>query len=208
MLICDKRRPRTRGDTNIRPPQGGRIKTAPPASGPRLGRSSAWGGTPPDPLGCAPWRAFAHRAPAASVIQPEGFRARVRRWRGWATACGCPCPTPSPSPSPLDSVFQKQGNRSVGKPQACPPEGVSPCSGGGGQTPAPPAGRLSTLGGQRGCPRPKRATGQSASATRHPVPARRRRSALCRFIRENDSCEFGKNPALARARARLLVFFS
>ena len=51
-------------------------------------------------------------------------------------------------------------------------------------------------------------TGQSASATRHPVPARRRRSALCRFIRENDSCEFGKNPALARARARLLVFFS
>ena len=208
MLICDKRRPRTRGDTNIRPPQGGRIKTAPPASGPRLRRSSAWGGTPPDPLGCAPWRAFAHRAPAASVIQPEGFRARVRRWRGWATACGCPCPTPSPSPSPLDSVFQKQGNRSVGKPQACPPEGVSPCSGGGGQTPAPPAGRLSTLGGQRGCPRPKRATGQSASATRHPVPARRRRSALCRFIRENDSCEFGKNPALARARARLLVFFS
>ena len=71
-----------------------------------------------------------------------------------------------------------------------------------------PPGRLSTLGGQRGCPRPKRATGQSASATRHPVPARRRRSALCRFIRENDSCEFGKNPALARARARLLVFFS
>ena len=78
MLICDKRRPRTRGDTNIRPPQGGRIKTAPPASGPRLGRSLAWGGTPPDPLGCAPWRAFAHRAPAASVTQPEGFRARVR----------------------------------------------------------------------------------------------------------------------------------
>ena len=78
MLICDKRRPRTRGDTNIRPPQGGRIKTAPPASGPRLGRSSAWGGTPPDPLGCAPWCAFAHRAPAASVTQPEGFRARVR----------------------------------------------------------------------------------------------------------------------------------
>ena len=96
MLICDKRRPRTRGDTNIRPPQGGRIKTAPPASGPRLGRSLAGGLHPQDPQGCAPWCAFAHRAPAASVIQPEGFRARVRRWRGWATACGCPCPTPSP----------------------------------------------------------------------------------------------------------------
>ena len=54
MLICDKRRPRTRGDTNIRPPQGGRIKTAPPASGPRLGRSSAWGGTPPGPPGLRP----------------------------------------------------------------------------------------------------------------------------------------------------------
>ena len=72
MLICDKRRPRTRGDTNIRPPQGGRIKTAPPASGPRLGRSLAGGLHPQDPQGCAPWCAFAHRAPAASVTQPEG----------------------------------------------------------------------------------------------------------------------------------------
>lgn len=96
MLICDKRRPARARGYQYQAPQGGRIKTAPPASGPRLGRSSAWGGTPPDPQGCAPWRAFAHRAPAASVIQPEGFRARVRRWRGWATACGCPCPTPSP----------------------------------------------------------------------------------------------------------------
>ena len=109
MLICDKRRPRTRGDTNIRPPQGGRIKTAPPASGPRLRRSSAWGGTPPDPLGCAPWCAFAHRAPAASVTQPEGFRARVRRWRGWATACGCPCPTPSPWRFFASAKFQRLG---------------------------------------------------------------------------------------------------
>ena len=159
MLICDKRRPRTRGDTNIRPPQGGRIKTAPPASGPRLGRSLAWGGTPPGPPGLRPLARLRAPGPCCLVTQPEGFRARVRRWRGWATACGCPCPTPSPSPSPLDSVFQKQGNRSVGKPQACPPEGVSPCSGGGGQTPAPPAGRLSTLGGQRGCPRPERVQG-------------------------------------------------
>ena len=103
------------------PPEGGvhgppaRFACAVPAAPRALpGRGLA----PPDPQGCAPWRAFAHRAPAASVTQPEGFRARVRRWRGWATACGCPCPTPSPSPSPLDSVFQKQGNRSVGKPQA------------------------------------------------------------------------------------------
>ena len=78
MLICDKRRPRTRGDTNIRPPQGGRIKTAPPASGPRLGRSLAGGLHPQNPPGCAPWCAFAPRAPAALVPQPEWFRARVR----------------------------------------------------------------------------------------------------------------------------------
>ena len=113
----------------------------------------------------------------------------------------------APPPLPWIPVF-KARQPGVGKPQALSTGGVSPCSGGGGQTPAPPAGRLSLLGGQRGCPRPKRATGQSASATRHPVPARRRNLRLCRFIRENDSCEFGKNPALARARARLLVFFS
>ena len=54
MLICDKRRPARAGNTNIRPPKGGRIKTAPPASGPRLRRSSAWGGTPPGPPGLRP----------------------------------------------------------------------------------------------------------------------------------------------------------
>ena len=54
-------------------------------SPPRLGRSQAGGLHPQDPQGCAPWCAFAHRAPAASVTQPEGFRARVRRWRGWAS---------------------------------------------------------------------------------------------------------------------------
>ena len=140
-------------------------------SPPRLGRSQAGGLHPQDPQGCAPWCAFAHRAPAASVTQQEGFGARVRPVAGVVNAQRCPRWTPSPSPSPLDSVFQKQGNRSVGKPQACPPEGVSPCSGGGGQTPAPPAGRLSTLGGQRCCPRPERATGRSACATRFPPAA-------------------------------------
>ena len=86
----------------------------------------------------------AHGHPAASVSQQEGVPGTGATVAGVGKPQACPCPTPSPSPSPLDSVFQKQGNRSVGKPQACPPEGVSPCSGGGGQTPAPPAGRLST----------------------------------------------------------------
>ena len=79
MLICDKRRPRTRGDTNIRPPQGGRIKTAPPASGPRLGRSLAWGGTPPGPPGLRPLARL--RAPGPCCLgspSRRGFRARVR----------------------------------------------------------------------------------------------------------------------------------
>ena len=144
------------------PPEGGvhgppaRFACAVPAAPRAL---PGWGLAPPDLQGCAPWRAFAHRAPAALVTQPEWFRARVRPVAGVVNAQRCPRWTPSPSPSPLDSVFQKQGNRSVGKPQACPPEGVSPCSGGGGQTPAPPAGRLSTLGGQRGCPRPERVQG-------------------------------------------------
>ena len=159
MLICDKRRPRTRGDTNIRPPQGGRIKTAPPASGPRLGRSLAGGLHPQTPRAAPPGAPSRTGPLLPRSPSRRGSGHGCARWPGWSTACGCPRWTPSPSPSPLDSVFQKQGNRSVGKPQACPPEGVSPCSGGGGQTPAPPAGRLSTLGGQRGCPRPERVQG-------------------------------------------------
>ena len=117
MLICDKRRPRMRGDTNIRPPQGGQIKTA-PRLGPRL-RRPAWGGTPPTP-GLRPWRAFAHRAPAASVIQQEGVPARVRRWRGWATACGCPCPTPSPGGFRASGEIQRGPCRGTAGFGACP----------------------------------------------------------------------------------------
>ena len=87
---------RCAGDTNIRPPQGGRIKTAPPASGPRLGRSLAGGLHPQDPQGCAPWRAFAHRAPAALVTQPEGVPGTGATVAGVGKPQACPCPTPSP----------------------------------------------------------------------------------------------------------------
>ena len=95
MLICDKRRPRMRGDTNIRPPQGGQIKTAPPASGPRLRRSPR-GAARPRPPGLRPLARLRAPGPRCLGHPAGGFRARVRRWRGWATACGCPCPTPSP----------------------------------------------------------------------------------------------------------------
>ena len=128
-------------------------------SPPRLGRSQAGGLHPQTPRAAPPGAPSRTGPLLPRSPSRRGSGHGCARWPGWSTACGCPRWTPSPSPSPLDSVFQKQGNRSVGKPQACPPEGVSPCSGGGGQTPAPPAGRLSTLGGQRGCPRPQRVQG-------------------------------------------------
>ena len=65
-------------------------------SPPRLGRSQAGGLHPQDPQGCAPWCAFAHRAPAASVTQQEGFGARVRPVAGVVNAQRCPRWTPSP----------------------------------------------------------------------------------------------------------------
>ena len=187
MLICDKRRPRTRGDTNIRPPQGGRIKTAPPASGPRLGRSLAWGGTPPGPPGLRPLARLRAPGPCCLVTQPEGFRARVRRWRGWATACGCPPPPPSP--------WRFSGFWEISKSWAA----RSAAGGSGGVPP---------VVGRRWATRPRRwaarvqpqavpavhglgevvhgRPGHSTQRLRHPVPARRRRSALCkRSIEEN-----------------------
>ena len=91
------------------PPEGGvhgppaRFACAVPAAPRALpGRGLA----PPDPQGCAPWRAFAHRAPAASVTQPEGSGHGCARWPGWTTACGCPRWTPSPS-SPPGFSFSK-----------------------------------------------------------------------------------------------------
>ena len=78
-------------------------------SPPRLGRSQAGGLHPQDPQGCAPWRAFAHRAPAASVTQPEGSGHGCARWPGWTTACGCPRWTPSPWAFWASGKFQKVG---------------------------------------------------------------------------------------------------
>ena len=177
-------------------------------SPPRLGRSQA-GGLHPQTSRAAPPGAPSRTGPLLPRSPSRrGSGHGCARWPGWSTACGCPRWTPSPSPSPLDSVFQKQGNRSVVNAQRCPPEGVSPCSGGGGQTSGPPARAAVHLGWAARLSTAR--AGHRAERQRHPVPvpARRRRSALCRFIRENDSCEFGKNLALARSSARFLVFFS
>ena len=210
MLICDKRRPRTRGDTNIRPPQGGRIKTAPPASGPRLGRSLAGGLHPQTPRAAPPG--------APSRTGPLLPRSSSRRGSGHGCDGGG-------GGQPLAVVHARRlapgGFRASGEISK-----AGPCRGteGGFGGRAPRVGRRWATRPRRWAARvqPLAAVpavhglgevvhgrpGHRAQRLRHPVPARRRRSALCRFIRENDSCEFGKNPALARARARLLVFFS
>ena len=134
MLICDKRRPRTRGDTNIRPPQGGRIKTAPPASGPRLGRP--WrGAARPGPPGLRPPARLAHRAPAASSPSRRGSGTGAPV-AGWATACGCPCPTPSPwrfSGFGEIKGGQCEALRGSGAPPACRATVGNPAQAVGGQ---------------------------------------------------------------------------
>ena len=121
----------------------------------------------PDPQGCAPVRLRA-RAPAASVTQPEGFRARVRRWRGWATACGCPCPTPSPWRfSGFWEISKSWAARSAaggfgGRAPRCRAAVGNPAQAVGGQGAAAGCARRPRTG--RGCPR---ATGPRGSALDH-----------------------------------------
>ena len=161
-------------------------------SPPRLGRSSQAGGLHPRPPGLRPWRL---RAPGPCCLgHPAGGGSGHGCDGGGGGQPLAVVHARRLAPPPLPWIqFFKARQPERGKPQACPPEGVSPRSGGGGgQTPAPPAGRLSTLG-QRGLSTAK--AGHRAERQRHPAPGslpRRRRSALCRFIRENDSCEFGK----------------
>ena len=100
-----------------RPPAGGQVKgvaaqplALPPASSPRLGRSSAWGVPPPDPLGlpppCAP---FGARAPPRQIQKkaaPLGSKqARSGPWKGarrpFRAEAGEGCPG---VPGPLRAV--------------------------------------------------------------------------------------------------------
>lgn len=93
MLICDKRRPASREQPDTSPPEGG---DCPPFAHPsvgcalrlrrparRLGRLHGGGACrPPAPLGCAPWRAHAHRAPAACRPVGRGKRSAQGRRPG------------------------------------------------------------------------------------------------------------------------------
>ena len=124
--------------TGINSPRGASItplRASLARSPPRLGRSQA-GGLHPRPPGLRPWRAFAHRAPAASVTQPEGSGHGCARWPGWSTACGCPRWTPSPwrfsgfgRNSKVGRAYARRGVR-----------GRAPVIGDGGQ-PGPGGGR-------------------------------------------------------------------
>ena len=161
------------------PPEGGvhgppaRFACAVPAAPRALpGRGLA----PPDPQGCAPWRAFAHRAPAASVTQPEGFRARVRRWRGWASRRLVHARRLAPPPPPLPWIqfFKSRATgawasrrlvhrrasvpaaAAVGRPRHRPQGGCPPWVGSGvvhgqsgpqGRAPAPPGTRFPPAAG-------------------------------------------------------------
>ena len=150
-------------------PQGGRIKN-PPASGPRLGRSLAEG-LHPRPPGLRPLARLRAPGPCCLGYPAGGVPGTGATVAGVGNRLRLSMPTPSPSPSPWIQFFKSKATGAWASRRLCPPENVGPCSGGGGQTPAPPAGRLSTLGGQRGCPRPERATGRSACATRFPPAA-------------------------------------
>ena len=120
---------------------------------------------PPDPQGCAPWRAF--RAPGPCCRSPirRGFRARVRRW-GVGKPQACPCPTPSPS-SPWIQFF-RWAVRMHGGVRGVPPAGATvgnPAQAVGGQGAAAGCARRPRTG--RGCPR---ATGFRAQRSRLFLP--------------------------------------
>ena len=102
------------------PSKGAALRPLPPASGPRLGRSSAWGMLPPGPPGLRPLCCV--RSSGTCTLSPRG--------KGLP---GCPRPQGvgnargqalAAIPLPMDFIKKSAagwGNRRVGKPQACPP---------------------------------------------------------------------------------------
>ena len=75
---------------------------------PRLGRLPGRGLAPQTPRAAPPGAPSRTGPLLPRSPSRRGFRARVRRWRGGATACGCPCPTPSPSPLPWIQFFKSK----------------------------------------------------------------------------------------------------
>ena len=149
------------------------------------------GFAPPDPRAAPPGAPFAHRAPAASATQPEGFRHGCDGGGGGQPLAFVHARRLAP---PLSPGFSFSKARQPERGQAA---GLST---GGRQSlqrrrwadPGTACRAAVHLGWAAGLSTAK--AGHRAERQRHPAPGsrRRRRSALCRFIRENDSCEFGK----------------
>ena len=157
------------------PPEGGvhgppaRFACAVPAAPRALpGRGLA----PPDPQGCAPWRAFAHRAPAASVTQPEGVPGTgAPGGRGGQPLAVVHAGRPAPPPLPWIQFFKSKATGAWASRRLVHRRASVPVAAAVGRPRNRPPGRLSTLGGQRGCPRPERATGQSLRSQAAPPRA-------------------------------------
>ena len=130
-------------------------------SPPRLGRSQAGGLHPQDPQGCAPWCAFAHRAPAASVTQPGGSGHGCDGGGGGQPLAVVHARRLAPPPLPWIQFFKSKATGAWASRRLVHRRASVPVAAAVGRPRNRPPGRLSTLGGQRGCPRPERATGQS-----------------------------------------------
>ena len=126
-------------------------------SPPRLGRSQAGGLHPQDPQGCAPWRAFAHRAPAASSPSRRGSGHGCAGGGGGQPLAVVHARRLAPGGFRASGKFQKVGRRKAlrGVRGACPP-----CQWSGGQ---PVNGRWAVRVQPPGCARRPRAIGLSTA---------------------------------------------
>ena len=143
-------------------------------SPPRLGRSQAGGLHPQDPQGCAPWCAFAHRAPAASVTQPGGSGHGCDGGGGGQPLAVVHARRLAPPPLPWIQFFKSKATgawasrrlvhrrasvpaaAAVGRPRHRPQGGCPPWVGSGvvhgqsgpqGRAPAPPGTRFPPAAG-------------------------------------------------------------
>jgi len=134
----------------------------PPASSPRLGRSSAGGMLPPDPLGFAPCVPFGTRAPLR-VDQARGGWAQG----GWATLA-----LSTLRSNPLFNTKRKIF-KNVGQAKRVRPGGRPPVGKGGGR-----CGVVGSFAVHKSMPTPLCPSGRTSMAVVLPLKARRRRSAV------------------------------
>ena len=140
-------------------------------SPPRLGRSQAGGLHPQTPRAAPPG--------APSRTGPLLPRSSSRRGSGHGCdggGGGQPLAVVharrlAPPPLPWIQFFKSKATGAWASRRLVHRRASVPVAAAVGRPRNRPPGRLSTLGGQRGCPRPERATGRSACATRFPPAA-------------------------------------